>query len=957
MHPLPHHTSHFCEPLEARIAPAALSVFAAGPGVETEGDGGTANALPAPNPGSVTFTVTLDAPQTGPVAVDFFTSDGTATAGADYAHTAGRLDFAPGETSKTVQVPVLDDVVAESDEEFVLHLANPAGATLANATASATIWDNDTLVFIAGQEVTEGDNAGRSALFTFALGSALAHPVSVSFSTQDIAATAGLDYLPVSGVITFLPGETAKVVVVSILGDKLDEYAEEFSLIAGSLSGARFGGGLPMRILDDDSKPDLSIADAEVVEGESGLAVVSMVVSLDAPSGKTVTVNYSTGGGGSATPVSDFAPSAGTLVFEPGETSKAITLSVVGDTDPELDETFEVTLSSAVNADIEHGRAKVTIFSDDSVVPPPVLSIADATVVEGDTGERDAEFTVTLSAPSTRTITVAYSTIAGTAAEGDDYDGKSGVLTFTPGQTSRIIRVEVDGDLKLEGDETFTVALAAPVNATLGDAEGNCTIVNDDVPALPAISIGDATIVEGTGAASRMAFVITLGKYSASGVSVAFSTVAGTATPGVDFVPTTGTTTFAPGERTATIFVTIIGDSVVEGDETFDVQLTAAVNGVLEKPTALATIVDDDARPAAPTGFFVTPRLARWIDVDGDTVSVGSSLPILSPSLFNFDANGELALLDLATARFAGASLDFKVTRARSGDGSVNIGAIESPGRDLGVITVKGSLDRIVAGDSNMRTPGLRGLIVETLGLLPGESSPASMRSDISGTFVRLVVRKSFNGAAVYASGPGAGIRTALIIGDMSATADATDTGFHADGVIGTVQVTGSVTGADVHHPMQIFATGPAAPGNAIHNVIVRGGMQFAQIIAGYGASPLAIAGWTSIGTVKVAGAILASTIAAGVSPDAGGFFDSTDFSPLPGGDGRFARIARVIAGTALAGVINGTPEEINASDQFGIFARTITTVRIGGKALPLQRASQDNYAMGTTGDVMCREI
>lgn len=100
----------------------------------TEGDAGTADAV---------FTVTLSAASATQVAVDFATANDNATAGADYVQTTGRLTFAPGITSLTVNVPIVGDTVAESQETFRLVLSNPAGATLGTATGTGTITDND----------------------------------------------------------------------------------------------------------------------------------------------------------------------------------------------------------------------------------------------------------------------------------------------------------------------------------------------------------------------------------------------------------------------------------------------------------------------------------------------------------------------------------------------------------------------------------------------------------------------------------------------------------------------------------------------------------------------------------------------------------------------------------------------------------------------------------------------
>lgn len=115
-----------------------------------------------------------------------------------------------------------------------------------------------------------------------------------------------------------------------------------------------------------------------------------------------------------------------------------------------------------------------------SVDAPPALLIVDNSVVEGNAGPTNLVFTVTLSAGSAQTITVDYATADGTATQPADYAPTSGTLTFAPFQTTGTITVAVTGDTVNEPNETFSVLLSNPVNATLSDAQGFGTIINDD---------------------------------------------------------------------------------------------------------------------------------------------------------------------------------------------------------------------------------------------------------------------------------------------------------------------------------------------------------------------------------------------------------------------------------------------------------------------------------------------
>ena len=116
-------------------------------------------------------------------------------------------------------------------------------------------------------------------------------------------------------------------------------------------------------------------------------------------------------------------------------------------------------------------------------------------MTEGDTGTVNATFTVGLSAPSGLNVSVDFATADGTATAPADYKAASGTLTFTPGQTSKQVTVQVKGDLLDEANETYFVNLSNPSNATIADGQGVGTITDDDP--LPSLSINDVTIVEG----------------------------------------------------------------------------------------------------------------------------------------------------------------------------------------------------------------------------------------------------------------------------------------------------------------------------------------------------------------------------------------------------------------------------------------------------------------------------
>ncbi len=234
-----------------------------------------------------------------------------------------------------------------------------------------------------------------------------------------------------------------------------------------------------------NTTPTVSIANAAVAEGNSGSTDMVFNVSLSKAATKAVTVGYSTANGtatATATATADYTAGSGTLTFAAGTTAQQIKVKVTGDTTVEPDETFTVTLANPSGATLGTATATGTITNDDTAVvtTPPTVSIANASVAEGHSGNTNVAFNVSLSKAYDKAVTVGYSTANGTAAAGTDYTAGSGTLTFAAGTTTQQIKVNVIGDTTVEPDETFTVTLANPSGATLGTATATGTIVNDD---------------------------------------------------------------------------------------------------------------------------------------------------------------------------------------------------------------------------------------------------------------------------------------------------------------------------------------------------------------------------------------------------------------------------------------------------------------------------------------------
>lgn len=353
--------------------------------------------------------------------------------------------------------------------------------------------------------------------------------------------------------------------------------------------------------------PVLSIGNATVQEGDSGTKNMVFTVSLSAASSSPVSVSYETYGG-SAITGSDFIQTLGVLAFAAGETSKTITVPIIGDTSAEAPEGFGVHIFDPVGAEVVFpGNGFGTIFDDDDGAPAQkLLTLSDGEIQEGNSGTTALNFTVSLSEASSETVTVDYETLDDTAIAGADYTAASGTLTFNPGETSKTITVAVTGDTQVEADETLLINLSQPVNAMLTDSQATGTIQNDDVaplPAPPAVQF-ETTSTQQSEAAQSFNLVLNRSGDLGSASSVQINVTGGTATA-ADYTQSFPLVVeFAANQQTQTFSIPIVQDALVEGTETLTLELSNP-NGAQVGTTRTATleILDDDTSPKPSDPF------------------------------------------------------------------------------------------------------------------------------------------------------------------------------------------------------------------------------------------------------------------------------------------------------------------------------------------------------------------
>ena len=227
-----------------------------------------------------------------------------------------------------------------------------------------------------------------------------------------------------------------------------------------------------------------------------------------------------------------------------------------------------------------------------------------------------AVVTVSLSAAAMGTVTVEYSTADGTAIAGSDYVATSGTLEFLPGEVTKTFHVNVNPDAVVEPDEMFFVNLTNATSGSLSDANAMVTILDDDnnEPSLPTLSVSDASVIEGDTGTTSMSFNVVLSEVASGDVTFDYATTSGSAVAPDDYVNAGGSLTIPAGQTQQSISVVVNGDLLEEGKESFQVNLSNAVNATLADSIAEGSIVDND-QTVVPAGVLLSDngRLGEWV--------------------------------------------------------------------------------------------------------------------------------------------------------------------------------------------------------------------------------------------------------------------------------------------------------------------------------------------------------
>src|SRR5262249_29068913 len=160
-------------------------------------------------------------------------------AGGDFVANSGTLTFTPGQTSKTITVQVKGDRVGEPDEYFNVNLTNAINADITDTQGLGTIHDDEPRASLSGGgTITEGNSGTTPLPLTAVLSAPYDAPVTITYATADNTAVSATDYIPVTGTLTFAPGQTTRTFTVQVKGDLVPEYTEQFYVNLTGATGA-----------------------------------------------------------------------------------------------------------------------------------------------------------------------------------------------------------------------------------------------------------------------------------------------------------------------------------------------------------------------------------------------------------------------------------------------------------------------------------------------------------------------------------------------------------------------------------------------------------------------------------------------------------------------------------------------------------------------------------------------
>lgn len=586
---------------------------------------------------TIEFDVTLDTAATSTVTVDY-TLGHVTTEDSDFLPGSGTVTFAVGETAATIAVETAADDAFELNEDFTVRLSNPSSnAAIGDAEATARLVNDDPLTVIFDLwNLGYGDGT--------LTGLTLELDYELLLDLQDLLDDLGVpelllpyDIYYASDVHIPFPvasghlridvgsGTSGRLQVVlppgfDIPGLGVDGrflVVFDWSQILAGLPVSTWEFEVAIEPQDVTTLARLNVADAVVFnEGDAGTSTdATFIAYLSDPLAADLVLNWATADQ-TATSPDDYAAASGAVTIPAGALEASFTVTVNGDDQAEglVPEQFAVVLDAASDTVIlGFPWATGFIYDDDTAVETRRIVIRNADLVEGDSGSADMVFDVTLDAPATAPVTFRYATRNDTAEAGSDYAATSGEATFRPGDGELTVAVPVFGDTLPEDDETFMLEVTGILGDAVAGGSGVGRIRTDDP--IARLSIDNVAVTEGDSGTTTLTFTVALAEPLREALDVAYTSNDVTATAGEDYTAVSSTLTIPAGAVAGRIEVTVSGDTVLEDDEVFEMNISTTLEtAIVTDNTGAGTILNDDSAGGwagaelvhAPVGFGIS---------------------------------------------------------------------------------------------------------------------------------------------------------------------------------------------------------------------------------------------------------------------------------------------------------------------------------------------------------------
>ncbi|MFA5842324.1 MAG: Calx-beta domain-containing protein [Candidatus Gracilibacteria bacterium] len=547
--------------------------------------------------GTATMTITAQLSATSGKNVTIpFTLTGTALGGGiDYSSTPSPITITTGNTTATITLTLSDDNFKELSETIIVTMGSPSNAILGATTIhTATITNNDSSPGVTWTSSSQTISEGITEItLTAALSATSESEITIPFTLTGTATGGGTDYSIMESPIIVSPGDLTSNITVTLIDDSLDENNETVIVTMGSPTNAIQGTVTvhTITIEDNDALPFVQWTAASQSANENA-GTMTVTAQLSSASGKDVTVPFTLSGTATGNGT-DYSITSSPITITAGQTTAAITITIVNDVLDESDETVIVTMGSPTNATAGVTTVHTSTINDNDEIPTVTWTTSSQS-----TSEEISTVTLTaqLSVTSGQDVSVPF-ILTGTAiGNGTDYSITSSPLIIASGTTTSNITITLNNDSFKESNETVIVTMDTPINAIPGSTTAfTLTIENNDTVPLVYFTSSSQLVSEGSPTATVTA---QLSAAIETDVTVPF-TITGTSTgDGTDYSITASPLTIPAGNTTADVTITLNDDLIDEDAETIIITMGNPVNATVGDITVhTATINDNDATP------------------------------------------------------------------------------------------------------------------------------------------------------------------------------------------------------------------------------------------------------------------------------------------------------------------------------------------------------------------------